>query len=371
MVLLLEPPYILQRWAASHQQESISGGGSSSSSSSRSGTVLTCPNCPKTFSGPGRQQLYERHVIVHTGARPFNCPHCTYRANQLSNLRRHIKSIHLPGQPQSNDSRVHPFLNPSVRQGLIPASGEVGNHVVTQSVISPGHTTSSRDVEMQPSFLSATDAASSDSHHHHFDRSSYEGASAGAGNSQRQCYISEEEDLAEKEILNVEEAESVAVLCVFPQGLAVQVRLGDVASLVCPMCGKAFSGRNRRQILERHIATHTGHKPFTCGHCPFRSSRQDTLKTHIARMHREHITVAAFSGGGGTGAGDASLSQAHRESNSVLRISGIRTMREMVTFDHSQLLQNTSLQQRETSALSSSLENQSVTADPSQDSPTL
>ncbi|XP_066964669.1 protein tramtrack, beta isoform-like isoform X15 [Macrobrachium rosenbergii] len=51
------------RWAASHQQESISGGGSSSSSGSRSGTVLTCPNCPKTFSGPGRQQLYERHVM--------------------------------------------------------------------------------------------------------------------------------------------------------------------------------------------------------------------------------------------------------------------------------------------------------------------
>ncbi|XP_068237684.1 protein tramtrack, alpha isoform-like isoform X7 [Palaemon carinicauda] len=152
-----------------------------------------------------------------------------------------------------------------------------------------------------------------------------------------------------------------------PGGLAVQVRLGDVASLVCPMCGKAFGGRNRRQILERHIATHTGHKPFTCGHCPFRSSRQDTLKTHIARMHREHVTVAAASGVGG----DGTASQALRESNSLLRISGVRAMREMVTFDHSQLLQNASLQQRESSSSSSLLGNQSVTADPTQSSPTL
>lgn len=55
---------------------------------------LFCPHCNKTFSGHGRQQLYERHVIVHTGEKPFVCLHCQYRANQLSNLRRHIRMQH-------------------------------------------------------------------------------------------------------------------------------------------------------------------------------------------------------------------------------------------------------------------------------------
>ncbi|KAK7086598.1 hypothetical protein SK128_023676 [Halocaridina rubra] len=87
--------------------------------------------------------------------------------------------------------------------------------------------------------------------------------------------------------------------------MAVHLCMGDVTSLVCPVCGKAFGGRNRRQILERHIATHTGLKPFTCLHCPFRSARQDTLKTHVTRMHKDiimgHIGGDVLSSGGGGG----------------------------------------------------------------------
>ncbi|KAK4309655.1 hypothetical protein Pmani_018766 [Petrolisthes manimaculis] len=175
----------------------------SSGGSVRGTAVLSCPHCLKTFMGPGRHQLYDRHVIVHTGERPFTCPHCTYRANQLSNLRRH--------------------------------------------------------------------------------------------------------------------------------GLAV--RLGDVASLVCPVCGKAFGGRNRRQILERHIATHTGHKPHTCPHCPFRSSRQDTLKIHVARMHKNQTPG----------------SSGNREIQPRMRNSSPRAMRDMMLFEPGTLLHEVSLQQREVS----------------------
>ena len=56
--------------------------------------VLSCPHCPKTFCGNGRQQLYNRHVIVHTGEKPFSCAHCPYTANQRSNVLRHMKNRH-------------------------------------------------------------------------------------------------------------------------------------------------------------------------------------------------------------------------------------------------------------------------------------
>ncbi|XP_047499189.1 longitudinals lacking protein, isoforms A/B/D/L-like isoform X5 [Penaeus chinensis] len=109
-----------------------------------------------------------------------------------------------------------------------------------------------------------------------------------------------------------------------PGGLAV--RLGDVAALVCPVCGKSFGGRNRRQILERHIATHTGHKPYPCPHCPFRSSRQDTLKIHVARMHRDLLPRDAAPGG----ARETGL----REPQGRARTTGPRVLRDLVIFDH-------------------------------------
>lgn len=118
------------------------------------------------------------------------------------------------------------------------------------------------------------------------------------------------------------------------KGLAV--RLGDVASLVCPVCGKAFGGRNRRQILERHIATHTGHKPYPCPHCPFRSSRQDTLKIHIARMHKDLVS-------GNSGPRDVGM----REAQARIRNNSPRAIRDLVLFEHGTLLHEAAVQQRE------------------------
>lgn len=132
------------------------------------------------------------------------------------------------------------------------------------------------------------------------------------------------------------EAERGCVL----QGLAVRLGGGDVASLVCPVCGKSFGGRNRRQILERHIATHTGHKPYPCPHCPFRSSRQDTLKIHVARMHRDLLPRDAAPGG----PRDAGL----REHQGRARNSGPRAIRDLVLFDHGAPPLLEAVQQRDT-----------------------
>jgi len=58
-------------------------------------------------------------------------------------------------------------------------------------------------------------------------------------------------------------------------------------SLMCSMCYKVFSGRNRRQHLDQHVRTHTGEKPFMCPFCPKRTSRRDHLKLHIRNVHKE------------------------------------------------------------------------------------
>lgn len=55
--------------------------------------------------------------------------------------------------------------------------------------------------------------------------------------------------------------------------------------LTCPVCGKAFSSRNRRQDLQRHLLSHTGERPFPCSFCPYRASLKGNLKKHIQGLH--------------------------------------------------------------------------------------
>ena len=57
----------------------------------------------------------------------------------------------------------------------------------------------------------------------------------------------------------------------------------------CAVCGRRF---DMAWQVSRHMATHTGQKPYTCPHCPHSSARPDNLNRHI-RMKHSHVLPSA------------------------------------------------------------------------------
>jgi len=56
----------------------------------------------------------------------------------------------------------------------------------------------------------------------------------------------------------------------------------------CTSCDKKF---HAQQQLTRHLAVHTGIKPFSCNHCSASFSRKDRLRSHIMKTHKIGLLI--------------------------------------------------------------------------------
>jgi len=56
--------------------------------------AVNCQVCNKVFYGVNRKFLLKRHLITHSGEKPFECPYCDHKANIKQNLDNHIRRKH-------------------------------------------------------------------------------------------------------------------------------------------------------------------------------------------------------------------------------------------------------------------------------------
>lgn len=60
---------------------------------------VQCPVCGRFISGVNRKQNLERHMLTHSGQRPYRCPYCPHGSNRVDNLKLHIRRLHFDSAP--------------------------------------------------------------------------------------------------------------------------------------------------------------------------------------------------------------------------------------------------------------------------------
>jgi hypothetical protein len=68
----------------------------------------TCQICSKTFTKP---YSMKRHMLIHTGERPFKCSHCDTDFVRRFDLSRHLQRRHKGSELEPNDESTNKALN--------------------------------------------------------------------------------------------------------------------------------------------------------------------------------------------------------------------------------------------------------------------
>ena len=68
----------------------------------------------------------------------------------------------------------------------------------------------------------------------------------------------------------------------------VEIHLGLQKRVACSECGKSFRGN---AVLQQHMRTHTGERPFQCEQCGAAFKQKAQLNMHVERVHQEQPTL--------------------------------------------------------------------------------
>ncbi|CAH1250445.1 ZNF91 [Branchiostoma lanceolatum] len=297
----------------------------------RSTNLYLCETCDYSTH---RKDCLVRHMIIHSGAKPYNCKQCEYRAADKSNLIKHIRK-HLNVKKQYRckncdytttvraEFLVHK-MNYHVKMHSCKEcsytsnrSTDIVRHMKTHTGEKPylcdecgfrsadksnlqkhkqkNHQSRVCDACGYTTTKKAQMNRHSKIHRARRPTNDPEYRSALCGNKSKTQYICEECGYITNTAARMKDhTKSHTLDCPYVCGECgyrtphkwnlAKHKLGHVGvkPFCCDVCGYQTA---RAGDLRRHERTHTGEKPYMCGVCDFRSGDSSSLSKHIATIH--------------------------------------------------------------------------------------
>merc|ERR1719412_581832 len=282
---------ISQFFSSKQDQESLDADGEACSESSNGDSDdkkksaysaaphrMNCPFCSRKF--PWSSSL-KRHILTHTGQKPYKCTECPLWFTTKSNCDRHIIRKH--GNNNNNDV------------------GEDKDFDDEDEDIEMGFHYSPLPAEDPAEFPTRRDSTSDSPYKCHI---------CDDGFTERLPAIQhiEQEHPEEFQSLTEKRAFDAPEEVVSPQTNESGEELYDQLrgkcpdyvnrKIICLFCSRKFWSA---EDLRRHVRTHTGERPFSCDIC----SRRFTLKHSMLRHKKKHDSGVSS---GGDGSDDDSVS---------------------------------------------------------------
>nr|XP_015206144.1 PREDICTED: zinc finger protein 770 [Lepisosteus oculatus]XP_015206146.1 PREDICTED: zinc finger protein 770 [Lepisosteus oculatus] len=218
-----------------------------------------CAMCSKYFTSPYKLQ---RHFLIHTGQRPFDCKACGKTFRQLEHLkfhkRTHIRLEHLQ-QEETNIDR-DPSTPQQIRSGSLTAE-----------------TALNLDASLEQNPLEQSELEESQPPEIDSDMN--------IANAQENIFSSSESfDQPETRI-------SISTESLPEEHTLGSDKIKNHRTHPCLMCLKCFDCPSK---LQRHYLTHTGQKPFRCFACGKEFRQAIHLKVHQRTHNKWRAFKSAF-----------------------------------------------------------------------------
>ena len=280
---------------------------------------IPCPFCSRSF--PWSSSL-KRHILTHTGDKPYKCPDCPLWFTTKSNCDRHLAE--------------RPYKCQMCPSSTFSSQSNLRKHQHSKHRLNNGDGFSSSSNEEEDQHINDKEG-----NHNHND--SKESSTSGMSETPYKCHLCEEgfserdEAIGHLQKVHIESYQTLLAKGAFEidqqqqpmQNFSceeenydqIRGKFPDYVNrkVICMFCTRKFWSA---EDLRRHVRTHTGERPYSCDIC----QRTFTLKHSMLRHRKKHDS--GVSSGGEVSESESEQGSAEARSTYTSSVGGGRSSPE-------------------------------------------